>query len=104
MVVIGIDLGTTNSCAAVVINGRPAIIPNQLGGRLTPSVVQFLKDGQVLVGEHAYRSRIIDPENTITGIKRFIGRRYNEVIDIAKTLPFGVVVGPFPSSLDSLNA
>src|SRR5207248_1889809 len=72
---------------------RPVIIPNGLGQRLTPSVVRFLDSGEVLVGDHAARSHLLDPRNTITGVKRLIGRRYNEVVDIATALPYDVVLG-----------
>src|SRR5262245_11715329 len=91
--VIGIDLGTTNSCVALTEGSEPMIIPNALGQRITPSVVRFLENGEIIVGDHANRSRLVDPRNTITGIKRFIGRRYNEVVDIAQTVPFNVVIG-----------
>lgn len=91
--IIGIDLGTTNSCAAVIEGDRPTVIHTALGSRTTKSVVRLLADGEPVVGEHAYRTRLLDPLNTITGIKRFIGRRYNEVFDIARTVPFKVVIG-----------
>ncbi|MDT5269018.1 MAG: molecular chaperone DnaK [Acidobacteriota bacterium] len=91
--IIGIDLGTTNSCAAVVEGGVPTVIPTTLGSRMTKSVVHFLPNGDAVVGEHAYRTRLLDPQNTITSVKRFIGRRYNEVFDIARTVPFKVVMG-----------
>lgn len=91
--IIGIDLGTTNSCVAFVQNRVPVLISNALGSRLTKSVVRILENGEAMVGEHAYQYRLIDPLNTITGIKRFIGRRFNEVVDIAKTVPFRVVPG-----------
>jgi molecular chaperone DnaK len=87
---IGIDLGTTNSLAAIWANDRPMIIPNALGSSVTPSVVHFLTNGDVLVGEHALKSRLVDPENTITGIKRLIGRYYNEVVDIARDSPYPI--------------
>jgi molecular chaperone DnaK len=91
--ILGIDLGTTNSCAAVMEGGRPVIIPTTLGSRVTKSVVQFPPTGDPIVGEHAFRTRLVDPQNTITSIKRFIGRRYNEVFDIAQTVPFKVIMG-----------
>jgi molecular chaperone DnaK len=91
--ILGIDLGTTNSCVAVMEAGQPTIIHTTLGSRMTKSVVRFPFAGEPIVGEHAYRTRLVDPQNTITGIKRFIGRRYNEVFDIARTVPFKVMVG-----------
>ena len=90
---IGIDLGTTNSCVAVMDAGTPVVINNALGERLTPSVVRFLENGEIVVGQPALRAYITDPKNTVTGIKRFIGRRYNEVMDIAPNVPFNVVIG-----------
>ena len=91
--ILGIDLGTTNSCAAVMEGGSPTVIHTRLGSRTTKSVVRFLPTGEAVVGEHAYRTRLLDPQNTITSIKRFMGRRYNEVFDIARTVPFKVVIG-----------
>jgi len=77
--VIGIDLGTTNSVVAIMEGGEPKVIINEEGSRLTPSVVAFTKDGEILVGQAAKRQAITNPENTIFSIKRFMGRRYNEV-------------------------
>ena len=91
--IIGIDLGTTNSLVAVMEGGEPTIIPNALGYWFTPSVVHFLENGEVVVGQSALRVQITDPQNTITGIKRFIGRCLNEVMDIARNVPFNVVLG-----------
>jgi molecular chaperone DnaK len=91
--VIGIDLGTTNSLVAVMEGRNPIIIPNLLGNRSTPSVVRILENGNYIVGENAAKALISDPKNTISGIKRFIGRRYNEVMDIVPTVPFDVVLG-----------
>ena len=91
--VIGIDLGTTNSLVAVMEKGKPTIIPNLLGNYITPSVVRILENGNYIVGENAAKALITDPKNTIAGIKRFIGRRYNEVMDILPTVPFDVVLG-----------
>jgi molecular chaperone DnaK len=91
--IIGIDLGTTYSCAAVSETGYPTLINNALGSRLTPSVVRILENGEAVVGEHALQHRFLDPASTITGIKRLIGRRYNEVVDIVRTLPYEVCVG-----------
>ncbi len=88
---IGIDLGTTNSCVAVMEGGEPKVIPNEEGGRTTPSVVGFAKSGERLVGQVAKRQAITNPENTIFSIKRFMGRRYNEVTDEMKMVPFKVV-------------
>ena len=77
--IIGIDLGTTNSCVAVMEGGEPKVIPNEEGGRTTPSVVGFTKTGERLVGQVAKRQAITNPENTVYSIKRFMGRRYDEV-------------------------
>src|SRR5215212_4286316 len=77
--VIGIDLGTTNSVVAVMEGGQPAVIVNQEGARLTPSVVAFSKDGERLVGQVAKRQAVTNPENTVFSIKRFMGRKYDEV-------------------------
>ena len=89
--IIGIDLGTTNSCVAVLEGGEPKVIPNEEGSRTTPSVVGFSKSGERLVGQVAKRQAITNPENTIFSIKRFMGRRYNEVNDEMKMVPFKVV-------------
>ena len=89
--VIGIDLGTTNSCVAVVEGGEPVVIPNSEGGRTTPSVVAFTKDGERLVGQVAKRQAITNPENTVFSIKRFMGRRHNEVSEEIKKVPYKVV-------------
>lgn len=89
--VIGIDLGTTNSVVAVMEGGEPKVIINEEGSRLTPSVVAFTKDGEVLVGQTAKRQAITNPENTIFSIKRFVGRRFNEVQEEIKTVPFKAV-------------
>ncbi|MGO8934848.1 MAG: molecular chaperone DnaK [Terracidiphilus sp.] len=88
---IGIDLGTTNSCVAVMEGGEPKVIPNEEGARTTPSIVAFTKSGERLVGQVAKRQAITNPENTIFSIKRFMGRRYNEVSDEMKMVPFKVV-------------
>jgi molecular chaperone DnaK len=92
--VIGIDLGTTNSVVAVVEGGNPVVIPNQEGSRLTPSVVAFTKDGEILVGQVAKRQAITNPENTVFSIKRFMGRRYDEVLNEIKLVPYKVVKAP----------
>jgi molecular chaperone DnaK len=89
--IIGIDLGTTNSCVAVMEGGEAKVIPNEEGGRTTPSVVAFTKSGERLVGQVAKRQAITNPENTVYSIKRFMGRRYNEVGDELKMVPYKVV-------------
>jgi molecular chaperone DnaK len=89
--IIGIDLGTTNSCVAVLEGGEPKVIPNEEGSRTTPSIVAFSKSGERLVGQVAKRQAITNPENTIFSIKRFMGRRYNEVDDEMKMVPYKVV-------------
>lgn len=88
---IGIDLGTTNSVVAVMEGGEPKVIINEEGSRLTPSVVAFTKDGDVLVGQVAKRQAITNPENTIYSIKRFMGRKYDEVTEEIKMVPYKVV-------------
>src|SRR5690349_7270890 len=89
--VIGIDLGTTNSVVSVVEGGNPTVIANQEGSRLTPSVVGFTKEGEILVGQVAKRQAITNPENTVFSIKRFMGRRYDEVLQEIKLVPYKVV-------------
>jgi molecular chaperone DnaK len=89
--VIGIDLGTTNSVVAVVEGGNPTVIANQEGSRLTPSVVGFTKEGEILVGQVAKRQAITNPENTVFSIKRFMGRRYDEVLQEIKLVPYKAV-------------
>jgi len=91
---IGIDLGTTNSCVAVMEGGDPTVIPNAEGGRTTPSVVAFTKSGERLVGQVAKRQAITNPQNTIFSIKRFMGRKHDEVAQEKKEVPFEVVKGP----------
>ena len=91
--VIGIDLGTTNSCVAVMEGGDPVVIPNAEGGRTTPSVVAFTKDGERLVGTVAKRQAVTNPDNTVFSIKRFVGRRYGEVGEEKKLVPYKVVEG-----------
>src|SRR5689334_7725547 len=90
---IGIDLGTTNSCMAVLEGGEPTVIPNAEGGRTTPSVVAFTKDGQRLVGPPAKRQQVTNPQNTIFSIKRFMGRKFGEVSEEMKIVPYEVVEG-----------
>ena len=91
--IIGIDLGTTNSVVAVMEGGQPVVIPNQEGGRTTPSVVGFAKSGDRLVGQVAKRQAVTNPENTIFSIKRFMGRRFDEVSEEMKLVPYHVVRG-----------
>src|SRR5499433_2843835 len=91
--IIGIDLGTTNSVVAVMEAGQPTVIANQEGARTTPSVVAFTKSGERLVGQVAKRQSITNPENTIFSIKRFMGRRYDEVSEEMKMVPYKVVRG-----------
>jgi molecular chaperone DnaK len=92
--VIGIDLGTTNSVVAVMEGGDPVVIPNSEGGRVTPSVVAFTKDGERLVGQVAKRQAVTNPQNTIFSIKRFMGRKISEVQEETKRVPYKVVSGP----------
>jgi len=91
---IGIDLGTTNSAMAVLEGGEPVVIPNAEGGRTTPSVVAFTKDGQRLVGAPARRQQVTNPENTVFSIKRFMGRKWDEVSEEMTIVPYEVVKGP----------
>ncbi|HEX7174613.1 MAG TPA: molecular chaperone DnaK [Pyrinomonadaceae bacterium] len=88
--IIGIDLGTTNSVVAVMEGGEPTVITNSEGGRTTPSVVAFAKDGNRLVGQVAKRQAVTNPENTVYSIKRFMGRRFNEVTEEMKQVPYKV--------------
>jgi molecular chaperone DnaK len=92
--VIGIDLGTTNSVVAVMEGGDPVVIPNAEGGRTTPSVVGFTKDGERLVGQIAKRQAVTNPQNTVFSIKRFMGRKMSEVTEEIKRVPYKVVAGP----------
>jgi molecular chaperone DnaK len=91
--VIGIDLGTTNSVVAVMEGGKPVVVPNQEGNRTTPSVVGFAKGGERLVGQVAKRQAVTNPENTVFSVKRFMGRRHDEVQDEIKTVPYKVARG-----------
>jgi len=91
--IIGIDLGTTNSVVAVMEGGDPVVIPNAEGGRTTPSVVAFTKDGERLVGQVAKRQAVTNPQNTIFSIKRFMGRRLEEVTEETKRVPYKIVRG-----------
>ncbi len=88
--IIGIDLGTTNSVVAVMEGGEPVVITNSEGGRTTPSVVAFAKDGNRLVGQVAKRQAVTNPENTLYSIKRFMGRKFDEVKAEIKQVPFKV--------------
>ena len=92
--IIGIDLGTTNSVVAVMQGGDPVVINTAEGSRLCPSVVAFNKNGERLVGQTAKRQAVINPENTVSSIKRFMGRRYDEVETERKMVPFQVIAGP----------
>ncbi len=92
--IIGIDLGTTNSVVAVMEGGEAKVIPNAEGNRTTPSVVAFTKTGERLVGQVAKRQAITNPKNTIFSIKRFMGRKYDEVTDEMKMVPYEVERGP----------
>src|SRR6201993_1657878 len=89
--IIGIDLGTTNSVVSVMQGGEPVVIPNQEGGRTTPSVVGITKSGERLVGQVAKRQAVTNPENTIYSIKRFMGRRFDEVSEEMKMVPYKVI-------------
>src|SRR3989442_1306762 len=92
--IIGIDLGTTNSVVAVMEGGKPVVVPNAEGSRTTPSVVAFTDKGELLVGQVAKRQAITNPENTIFSIKRFMGRRMEEVTEEMKMIPYRVAAGP----------
>src|SRR6476660_10571589 len=89
--IIGIDLGTTNSVVAVMQGGEPVVIPNQEGARTTPSVVGITKTGERLVGQVAKRQAVTNPENTVFSIKRFMGRKYEEVNEEMKMVPYKVL-------------
>src|ERR1051326_774487 len=92
--VIGIDLGTTNSCMAVMEGGEPLVLENSEGRRVTPSVVAFSKTGERLVGDAAKRQAVTNSRNTIYSIKRFMGRKFSEVDEEKKRVPYKVVSGP----------
>src|SRR3977135_3655695 len=89
--IIGIDLGTTNSVVAIMEGKEPKVIPNEEGARLTPSVVAFDEKGEILVGQIARRQAITNPENTVYSIKRFMGRKFDEVQEEIKRVPYKVV-------------
>ena len=91
--IIGIDLGTTNSCVAVMEGNEPVVIPNSEGGRTTPSVVAFTKAGERVIGQPAKRQAVTNPKNTIFSIKRFMGRKREEEDTEAKEVPYKVVAG-----------
>ena len=91
--ILGIDLGTTNSCMAVMEGAEPVVIPNAEGGRTTPSVVAFSKSGERLVGTAAKRQAVTNTRNTVFSAKRFIGRKFTELKEEAKNMPFKVVEG-----------
>ena len=88
--VVGIDLGTTNSVVAVMEGGKPLVIPNSEGSRTTPSVVGFNKDGELVVGQMARRQAVLNPKNTYYGLKRYMGRRYSELNDQSKRVPYTI--------------
>ena len=92
--IVGIDLGTTNSVVAVLEGGEPVIITTAEGSRLLPSVVAFAKTSERLVGQTAKRQAVVNPENTVSSIKRFMGRRFSEVVEERKRVPYKVVEGP----------
>ena len=92
--VIGIDLGTTNSVVAVMEGGEAKVVTNLEGNRITPSVVAFTDKGETLVGEPAKRQAVTNPHNTIYSVKRFMGRRHNEVQNEEKIVPYTIVGGP----------
>src|SRR5271170_8300879 len=89
--VIGIDLGTTNSCVAVLEGGEPVVIHNQEGGRTTPSMVSWNADGEVVVGAASKRQMVTNPQRTVYGVKRLIGRKASEVAELGKRLPYTIV-------------
>src|SRR5215471_12104493 len=89
--VIGIDLGTTNSCMAVMEGGEPSVLENSEGARTTPSVVAFTKSGERLVGQAAKRQAITNPQNTVFSVKRFMGRKFDEVQEELHRVPYKVV-------------
>ena len=101
--IIGIDLGTTNSCVAVMEGGNPTVIQNSEGGRTTPSVVAFTNEGERLVGQTAKRQAVTNPENTIFSSKRFVGRKFSEISKEIKDIPFNVVKGKKGEAVFSIN-
>ncbi|PID58973.1 MAG: molecular chaperone DnaK [Ignavibacteriae bacterium] len=101
--IIGIDLGTTNSCVAVMEGNDPVVIPNSEGGRTTPSVIGFAKNGDRLVGQPAKRQAVTNPNNTIFSVKRFMGRRYDEVSNEINEVPYKVISGDNGSARIQIN-
>jgi len=101
---IGIDLGTTNSVVAVLEGGQPVVIPNSEGGRTTPSVVGFNDKGERLVGQIAKRQAITNPQKTVYSIKRFMGRKYDEVQAEIKEVPYKVVRGENDTARVNIDA
>ncbi len=91
--IIGIDLGTTNSCVAIMEHGKPVVIQNSEGGRTTPSIVAYTNKGERLVGQVAKNQMVTNPENTIYSIKRFMGRRFEEVASEIKMVPYKIEKG-----------
>jgi molecular chaperone DnaK len=91
--ILGIDLGTTNSCMAVMEAGEPVVVPNAEGARTTPSVVAFTKTGERVVGQAAKRQAVTNPRNTVYSAKRLIGRKFNEIREEARSMPFKVIEG-----------
>ena len=91
--IIGIDLGTTNSCVAVMEGGSPTVITNSEGGRTTPSVVAFTKDNETLIGQPAKRQAVTNPENTVFSVKRFVGRMFDEVGKEMTEMPYKIIKG-----------
>src|SRR6188768_2268697 len=89
--VLGVDLGTTNSCMSVMEGGDPVVLENSEGARTTPSIVAFSKNGERLVGQAAKRQAVTNPENTVFSVKRFMGRKFSEVQDELKRVPYKVV-------------
>jgi molecular chaperone DnaK len=101
--IIGIDLGTTNSCVAVMEGGNPTVIQNSEGGRTTPSVVGFSEDNERLVGQTAKRQAVTNPINTLFSSKRFVGRKFSEVSEETKGVPYNVVKGSKGEAVFSIN-
>ena len=89
--IIGIDLGTTNSCVAVIENGKPKVIENSEGARTTPSVVAFTKSGERVVGQAAKRQAVTNPRNTVFSVKRLMGRKFSELNEADKRMPYKIV-------------
>src|SRR5271170_643879 len=92
--ILGIDLGTTNSCMAVMENGEPVVLENSEGARTTPSIVAFTKTGERLVGQAAKRQAVTNSKNTIFSVKRFMGRKFSEVKSENSRVPYSVVAAP----------